>query len=266
MPLLTLLLSAPVACGLGEPPRYEMTGEVVELRSATEVVIAHDDIPGFMDAMTMSFVVSEEELLAGVSPGDQVQGTLVLRNIPKLEALEVVAEAEPPERPPSLAPGEAVPVGKLFPTTPVVLAEGLPTRIGQGQEGPVAVTFIYTRCPLPEYCPLVVARMQALQEVLPAGARILAVTLDPEHDTRAVLRAFASEHGAKPGRWDFGRVPPEVLFGFAEKAGLKTHGKGLGITHDLLLLVLDGEGRLVARYRDMKWDLDEVVSLLGGGS
>ena len=140
-------------------------------------------------------------------------------------------------------------MGTLFPRTPVVLAEGSPVTIGVGQRGRWAVTFVYTRCPMPEYCPLVVSRFQALQPMLPEGARLLAITIDPEHDSKSVLRTFAAEAGAEPGRWDFGRVPGEVLFGLAEKAGLPVHGEGMGISHDLVLLILDGDGgRLVARY------------------
>lgn len=249
-------------CG-AQPPRYDVTGEVVEVRSATEVVVAHDDIEGFMDAMTMPFTVSDPELLEGVDPGDRVAGTLVVaRSGTVLQDLRVTEEAPPVEEPPDLEPGEAVPEGAIFPSTPVVLAEGSPVTIGQGQQGRWAVTFIYTRCPIPEYCPLVVSRFQALQEVLPEGARLLAVTLDPDHDSRGVLRDFGEQSGAEPGKWDLGRVPKEVLFGLAEKAGLKVHGRGLGITHDLVMLVLDEEGRLVKRYTDMKWDLAEVSKLL----
>jgi protein SCO1 len=244
-------------------PRFELTGSVVEVRPPTEVVIAHDDIPGFMAAMTMPFTVAEPGLLTGLDPGDKVAGTLVVGDSATvLERLVVTAEAPVPEAPPELAPGEAVPVGAIFPTTDVILAEGSPVTIGQGQEGRWAVTFIYTRCPIPEYCPLVVSRFQSLQEVLPAGARLLAITMDPEYDSRSVLKEFGAKNAAVPGKWDFGKVPDEVLFGLAEKAGLKVAGKGQGIVHDLVLLILDEDGRLVKRYGDMAWDRDEVVKAL----
>jgi protein SCO1 len=247
-------------CGGGDQA-FEVAGEVIEIRAPDRVVVAHDDIPGFMDAMTMPFRVDDPAVLAGLDPGDRIAGRLVVRSEGTvLRDLKVTAEA--PETPPELAPGEAVPEGKLFPSTPVRLAVGSPVTIGQGQEGRWAVTFIYTRCPIPEYCPLVVTRFQALQRALPEGARLLAITMDPEHDTRSVLRAFGEEAGAVPGRWDLGVVPDEVLFGLAEKAGLKVTGKGLGIVHDLVLLVLDEEGRLVKRYGDMSWDQAEVVALL----
>ena len=111
---------------------------------------------------------------------------------------------------------------------------------------------------------MVVARFVALQEQLPPGARLLAVTMDPDFDTRSVLSDFADQAGARPGRWDFGRVPKEVLIGVAEKSGLAVTGRGTAITHDLVMVILDAEGRVVKRYRDFDWDMTEVVGLLGG--
>lgn len=239
---------------------YPLTGTVVEVRSPTEIVVAHDEIPGFMDAMTMPFTVRNAQ---GLDPGDVVAGTLHVGDETILDGIVVTKEAI--EAPPDLAPGEAVPEGAIFPETPVILAVGSPLTIGRGQGFPLALTFVYTRCPIPEYCPLTVARFQALQAVLPEGARLLAITLDPSYDSRGVLREYAEEHGAVPGKWDFGRVPDEVLVGVAERAGLATAGKGLGITHDLVMVVLDADGRVVKRYRDMAWDQAEVVELLTPG-
>ena len=252
-----------IACA-SPPPTYPVIGTVVEVRGPTEVVIAHDEIPGFMPAMTMPFTVAAPALLAGVDRGDAIAGTLVI-DAPgaRLTALTVTAE-HAPEAPPDLAPGEAVPVGAIFPETPVMLAAGGSMLLGQGQEGRVALTFVYTRCPIPEYCPLTVARFQDLQAHLPARARLLAVTIDPDFDSRRVLSDFAASVGAVPGRWDFGRVPDEVLVGVAEKAGLRADGKGAGITHDLVVVVLDEDGRVIARFDDMQWSRDRMVALLTG--
>lgn len=248
------------ACA-SEPRAYAVRGTVVEVRPPDHVVVAHEAIPGFMDAMTMPFAVADPSLLAGLVPGDTVAADLVVHGRrSELRAISVIGRAE---RPPDLGPGEAVPVGALFPSTEVQLAEGASVTLGVGQQGTWAVTFFYTTCPLPEFCPALMRRLAALQPALPADARILAITLDPDNDTRGVLRAFAAEHGAVPGKWDFGRVPHEVLIGLAEKAGLRTAGGGkLGIVHDIVLLVLDREGRLVARYSDATWDQAELVGVL----
>jgi len=250
------------------PVRHVVTGEVVELRGDDVVVIVHDAIPGFMDAMTMPFTVDDPLLLLGVDVGEGVRGTLMVGDGPTRLVGLTVTEALPAAptllRPPKERLG--APVGEVFPRTEVPLASGGMMVLGDGHDagGPVAVTFIYTRCPIPEFCPLVTARFQALQEQLPPGARLLAVTIDPDFDSLAVLNAYGDKAHAEPGKWDFGRVPKEVLVGLAEKAGLGVHGKGTGITHDLVLLLLDADGRLVKRYSDFEWEMAEVVGLLGG--
>lgn len=262
MPFCTFLLSMLLSCGSPAPQTYVVSGEVLEVRNDGTVVIAHDDIEGFMAAMTMPFPVADASMLRGIRPGDKVRGQLVLDGGTRLTKLSVTSAAAR-VAPPKLAPGQAVPVGAHFPTTPIRLAQGGPLRIGIGQVGAVVLTFLYTRCPIPEYCPAITARMAALQPQLPPDTRIVAVTLDPEHDTRRVLADYGATHGAVPGRWDFGLVPTEVLVGLAEKAGLKSHGKGLGISHDILVLVLDQDGLVVARYRDLDWSLDDLLASLG---
>ncbi len=259
---------APEAPEPSGPTRHVVTGEVLELRGDDVVVIVHDAIPGFMDAMTMPFLVDDPLLLLGVDVGEGVRGTLVVGDGPTRLVGLTVTDALP-SAPTLLRPPKErleAPVGAVFPRTEVPLASGGKMVLGEGQDagGPVAVTFIYTRCPIPEFCPLVTARFQALQEQLPPGARLLAVTIDPDFDSLAVLKAYGEKAHAEPGTWDFGRVPKEVLVGFAEKAGLGVHGKGTGITHDLVLLLLDADGRLVKRYSDFEWEMAEVVGLLGG--
>jgi len=265
--MFALLLA--LSCGSPEIA-YPVTGTVVEVRGDNVVVIDHDPISGFMEAMVMPFNVDDPSLLEGVDPGDQVRGTFVVGERSYLSTLAVTAEAPspaptqgaghapPPER------GKKVPVGEMFPTTPIMLASGRPLTIGEqtDADGPVGLTFIYTRCPVPEYCPTVVARFQALQEQLPEGARLLTVTMDPDYDTRSVLKKFAADSGAEAGKWDFGRLPKEVLVGVAEKAGLTVHGRGLDIAHDLVLVILDREGRVKARYHHFQWDMAEVVGHL----
>ena len=257
----------PVAVASEAPQRHRITGTVVELRADDVVVIDHDPIPGVMDAMIMPFTVSDPLLLLGVDVGEKVRGTLVIgggaTRLVGLTVTEALPQAPTYLRPPQER--TEVRIGQSFSRSELLLASGETLVLGEGQatEGGVGLTFIYTRCPLPEFCPLVTARFQALQEQLPAGARLVAVTIDPDHDSLEVLRAYGEKAQARPGRWDFARVPNEVLVGLAQQAGLGVHGKGTAITHDLVFLILSKEGRLVTRYRDFEWPMDEVVRLLG---
>lgn len=247
---------------------HPIEGTVIELRGADVVVIDHAPIDGFMDAMMMPFTVADPGLLDGVDPGEEVAGTYVVGPersfLSELRVTKALAPEPPSHHTPPPRRVEPVPVGETFPSTPVKLAHGGTLTLGEGQDsgGPVALTFIYTRCPVPEYCPKIVGRFQALQEQLPEGARLLAITMDPDYDNAGVLRAFGKEAAAVPGSWDFGWLPKEVLVGVAETSGLAVHGRGLGISHDLVLVVLDSEGRVKARYDHFDWPLQELVDLL----
>ncbi|MEN0067707.1 MAG: copper-binding protein [Myxococcota bacterium] len=253
-----------VACGGSGPDSYAVTGTVIEVRDDS-LIVAHDDIPGFMDAMTMPFPLANPQDRQRVSEGDTIRGTLLVGRRTVLTDLVVTARSQAPKQAtPRPNAAQAIKVGELFPATPIALADGSTLTLGPDQAGPVALTFLYTRCPLPEYCPLVTQRLLSLQGSLPTGARLVAVTLDPTYDSLAVLKAYGVERGAETGRLDFGRVPGEMLVSLAERAGLTTHGKGLAITHDLMLLIIDADGRVIARYGDMAWDRAEVLGHLGG--
>lgn len=140
--LLTAMLA--LSCG-SSPMQYPVTGTVVEVRGNDVVVIDHDPIPGFMDAMIMPFHIDDPALLAGVDPGDLVRGTFVVGERSYLSSLQVTQEAPSPEQPaghaaPPPERGKVVPVGQMFPTTPIMLASGRPLTIGEHTDagGPVA--------------------------------------------------------------------------------------------------------------------------------
>lgn len=260
---MTGLILLGLACGEA-PDRYDVTGTVVEVRDDT-LLVAHDDIPGFMDAMTMPLLLANPADTERVGEGDTIRGTLVVGQRTVLTDLVVTERSNAPAvATPRPGAERRVPIGESFPGTPVQLAGGGTLTLGPAQTGPVAVTFLYTRCPLPEFCPLVMRRILSLQADLPEGARVLAVTLDPEYDSPQVLASYGAAQGATPGRIDLGRVPKENLPVLAERAGLSVHGKGLEISHDLLLMIVDRDGTVKARYRDMDWDRAEVLGHLGG--
>jgi len=257
-----LVLLGLVACGGSAPERYTLTGTVVEVRDDS-LLVAHDDIDGFMTAMTMPLSLANPTDARRVREGDTIEGTLLVGRRTVLTDVVVSARSAAPERAARRPRAERqIAVGATFPATHIPLAGGRALTLGEDQAGPVALTFIYTRCPLPEYCPLVMRRVLGLQAALPAGARSLLVTLDPDYDTLEVLAAFGKAHGAIPGRTELGRLPKENLVGLAERAGLTAHGAGLQISHDLVLVVIDADGRVAARYRDMAWDQGEVLAHL----
>ena len=132
------------------------------------------------------------------------------------------------------------------------------------------VSFIYTRCPLPEYCPTIEARLGAVQQAIKAdralaGARVLAVTLDPEHDTPPVLAAHARERHADPSVWRFASGTARAIDAFGRQFGLavtRTSSEPSGIEHNLRTVILDSDLRIVAMLTGSDWPASDAVAAL----
>jgi len=252
-----LALLGVLACGNNDA--YIVEGVVVEVRPA-EVVIAHEKIEGLgMDAMTMPFDVHDPAVLAGVAAGDRVYARLIIDQSGSwLERVRVtghgVAPAVVRDTGAPLRAGEALEAWDL------PLSTGGSLRIGEGQVGPVVLTFAYKTCPIPEFCPATMAKFQALQARLGAAATLVVVTLDPAGDTPEALQAWATEVGAGPA-WKFARLEPDALGHLALRGGLPwVPERGpAGIEHGIRVLVIGADGRLVERYDDLKFDVERVA-------
>ncbi|MEQ1571696.1 MAG: SCO family protein [Myxococcota bacterium] len=244
---------------------YIVKGVVVEVHAPDEVVLDHEDIPGLMGAMVMPFEVADPSLLSGLSPGDRVTARYVVKQEGSaLVELRVTGHGPSPVTNTGPAP---IRPGEVFPATELAGIDGSTLTLGPAQTERIALTFVYTRCPRPEFCPAMITRLQALQRELGAaeGARIVAVTLDPAFDTSEVLSAYARAAGAGPG-WTFARVEPEPLAELALRAGLPVLQQPEEIAHGLRLLVIDRGGRLLERYDDARFPLDRVVEQLTTGA
>jgi protein SCO1/2 len=253
------------ACGSTDPS-YIVEGTVVEVTTPTELMVDHEAIDGFMPAMMMPFRLSDAELSKDLEPGDRIVGRLVIRKGqggPVLEKIRVTGKGPPPKMA-DTGVGPLKP-GQLLPKLAVPVTGGETWTIGEGQAKPTAVAFLYTTCPMPEYCPMVVNRLQGLQAEVGDAAQLVSVTIDPDTDTMPVLDAFAETVGAKPGIWRFGRLSKEELSTLTTRASLQQMQKDGQIEHSVRLLVLDAEGRLIERYDDNRWPLERVVQQLKTG-
>lgn len=268
LPLLSLL----TACW--GTNAHILEGEVVALRDDGKVVIAHEDVPGLMPAMTMPFTVKDPALLHGIEPGDQVYARLIADDDHGwyLAELREHSKPRPHAKAPEIGTGATLPPpvrpGQVLPTTTVPLSDGSSFTVGEGQSGPVVLTFLYTTCPQPEFCPAIATRMQGLQAALtPGEATLLAVSIDPDGDTPEVLKAYAESVGADPAVWRFGRLEKPELKKLAARAALTidTVTGGTDILHSIRILVLDAEGRLVERYDDARFPADRVLEQLRTG-
>src|SRR5438093_3259711 len=223
-----------IGCGSrSNERRYTLQGQVIAVApSREEATIKHEDIKGFMAAMTMSYKVKEPKLLDGIAPGDLISATLVVvSNDAYLVELKKVGQA-PLEQPPAADPSfsassgfELLKPGEAVPDTAFVDQDGRKRRFASFKGSMVALTFIYTRCPLPTYCPMMDRNFAAIQKKLkgdPALARrvhLVTVSFDPLTDTPPVLKKHAKEVDADLRTWTFLTGDRDDIDRFAARFG-----------------------------------------------
>jgi protein SCO1/2 len=207
-----------------------------------------------------------------VEAGDQIQAALVVTDDGFWLDAPVITKGQPDGLatvPPAGAtepqPGAQVPDVKL------VNQDGRAVNTRQFKGRALVVTFIYTRCPLPNYCPLMsanFARLNAALESDPEARRrthLLSVTLDPEYDRPEVLRSYGAAYaGGKFDNWDFATGDPGEVRRFAEFFGLMYKPDGGQVIHSLRTAIVTPDGRLYKIYRGNEWKPDEILSDLKG--
>lgn len=272
--LLSALCLAACSSGgrAGGGRRFELKGKVLSVdRAKGEAAIEHEEIKGFMSAMTMDFPVRDAEALKVMEAGDGVQATLVFADdgaywlentvLSKSSPAAPAASSQPQAGAREPKPGDEIPAVKL------VNQDGRPldTRGLKGRA--VVVNFIYTRCPLPDQCPLLSANFAQLNAALASDAelrkraRLLSVTLDPEYDRPEVLKSYGAAYaGGKFDGWDFATGDPAEVRRFAEFFGLIYKAEGGQITHSLRTAVVTPEGKLLKVYRGNEWKPEEVLN------
>jgi protein SCO1 len=252
-----------------ETRRLAVTGIVVTPLEGRQVRVAHDDIPGYMPAMTMAFTLGEGESSA-LEPGDRVRFTL--RVGPDGSVAEAVTVTG---RTTTAGPGAvaAAPVARLkrgdaLPSLALVDQDGRPFTGDDLRGHATIVTFIFTRCPLPEFCPVVTSRFKELQAALgrepslPSDTRLLSITLDPEFDTPAVLQAYARAIGADSRRWRFVSGDPAEVLRVARAFSVHVERNGVLLDHTLATALIDPSGRVAEIWRGNGWKASEVLAAL----
>lgn len=249
--------------------RVQGTGLILEVdRGAATVTISHDRIPGFMDAMAMPFQARDARLVERVRRGDRVRFRLsVSKRGTELDALEVVSAAPvDPSRWQSPVVSRLVGEGEPMPDFELVDHDGRPCTLGRYRGRVVALNFIYTRCPLEDYCPRTVRNFAALQERFAARLGrdlvLLSVTLDPEHDTPEVLGRYGRRSGATSEAWRFLTGPRATIVRAAGLFGIEFWAEEGAITHNLETAVIGRDGRLAARVEGKGYTAVQLGDLI----
>jgi protein SCO1/2 len=271
-PIAAIAMAALTAACAKPAREYELRGVVVSVDHARQqITIKHEDIPRFMPGMTMPFKVRDAALLTGRVPGDVVRATLIVEESDAhLRAIERTGTAAIPESS-STPPAEPLAAGAPVPDAAFIDQDGHTRHLADWRGHVLAVTFIYTRCPIPNFCPLMDRHFQRAQQLvkevpaLRGRVRLLSVTFDPGHDTPAVLAARARQLEADPSVWtfltgDLGEIDRfAALFGVSV---IRDDTPAHEILHNLRTVIIDASGRVSGVLGGNEWTPSELVDEL----
>jgi len=254
---------------------YKLRGKVVSTNAGTgEVTLDHEAIPGFMDAMTMPYKLKDASILSELHPGDVITADLLVSQNADadvlLDHIVVVAQGKPDYKPAVIyhvpAPGDTVQDFALR------NQDGRLIHLDQFRGKELLITFIYTRCPLPDFCPRVTHHFAAIEKQLAADpalnarTHLLSVSFDPEHDTPERLRAYGAQYIGSDAKgafahWDFAVPQKPVLLEMAKYFDLgMTAGPDESITHTLSTTLIGRDGKVVRFYPGNEWTPEEVMA------
>ena len=259
-----------VSSGCSRDRRYPVVGQVIAVNAARqEITVKHEDIRGFMPGMTMAFRVKDPAQVAASRPGDLITATLVVEETSGyLEGVTKTGEAPLPEGA-SNRPGPILEPGAEVPDAEFIDQDGRTRRLRDWRGKVTAVTFVYTRCPLPDFCPLMDRHFAAVQELLKADERLasrvslLSVSFDPDYDTPKVLKEQADRVDADPEIWSYLTGSRETIDRFAAAFGvaiMREDGKMTEIVHNLRTAMIDAEGRLVKILNGNDWKPEQLLA------
>ncbi|MGB7264111.1 MAG: SCO family protein [Terracidiphilus sp.] len=254
---------------------YKLRGKIVSTDVAHGIVMVdHEAIPGFMEAMTMPYQLKDPGIASDLHPGDTITADVLVSKGSEqtvvLDHIVVIAQAKPDYKPAVFyhvpAPGDAVPDFTLR------NQDGRAIHLDQFRGKALLLTFIYTRCPLPNFCPLVTHNFAVINKQLSADpavyakTHLLSVTFDPDHDTPARLRAYGAEYIGSDAKnafahWDFGAPTKPELLKMAKyfDVGI-SQGPDNTITHTLSTTLIGPQGKVAQFYPGNEWTPDQVIA------
>jgi protein SCO1/2 len=247
---------------------YLVTGVVEKIAPDRYTATIHNqDIPGYMDEMTMDFPVQNTNELNGISPGDKIAFTLVVeKNDDWIENVRRTGHTADVMTNALVAMASELGPGDLLPDGVLTAEDGREIHFKDFRGQALAFTFFYTRCPLPNYCPLMNRNFAAARDLIsstagaPTNWEFLSISFDPEEDTPEVLTTFGGfyRHG-NPSHWLFVSAPKNTLATLAPALDLMVRPQGNTISHNLRTIVLDPQGRIYQQFDGNQWAPEELA-------
>ena len=271
--ILALVLIASTACRRHSPAnekRFDLKGKVVAVEVDKHLVtVAHEEIKDFMPAMTMPFMLPDESALQFLAIGDEISATLVVDGAQSwLENVAITRQSSDSSGTTGVTEAQE---GDEVPDYRLTNQDNKEISLHNFRGKALLLTFIYTRCPLPEYCNLMSTNFAEVDRALQkdpnaySKTHLLSITIDPEYDTPKVLRSYGSAHTERYEsetfeHWDFATGTKDQIKGVAQYFGLRYFQDNDQIVHGLRTVIIGPDGQIVKVYRDNQWKPDEVAA------
>lgn len=269
--------------GKPAPQAYPVRGVVVSIDPASgELTLKHEAIPGLMEAMTMSYRLEDTSALSELHPGDVITATILAdhddagpTNL-RLKDIVIIAQARPDYKP--AAQYHVPTAGDIVPNFALLNQSDRKIDLKQFRGKVVVMTFIYTRCPLSDYCPRMSHNFAAIDKALEANpalysqTHLLSVSFDPTYDTPKVLKSYGEAYTGRYVKetfqhWEFA-APAVVELPKLEQyfdVGV-TPGQNGTLQHSLSTVVIGKDGKVVAFWPTNDWKVEDVLAKVQAAS
>ncbi len=259
---------------------FRVKGIVVGVKPAEKTVeIKHEEIPGYMPAMTMPFEVKDTNELVGFGPGDSVTFRMTVTQtegwIDQIQKVGVNSSNQPPANGQFRLAKDVAPldVGDALPDYHFTNQFNQLISTSQFKGQALAINFLFTRCPFPTFCPLTANNFAETEHKLlsmpkgPTNWHLLTISFDPEFDTPAILKAYGERYKYDPGHWSLATGALIDITAIAEQFGQTFwHDETGGISHNLRTVIVDASGRVQKIITGNKWNSDELVDEIVKGT
>jgi protein SCO1 len=279
--LALFILGLTVSACTEKPPRassgaqrYEIKGKVVSANKTDhKVTIEHEEIGGYMEAMTMPFTLLDDWVYDELTPGARIQATLVVDTGRTWLENPIVTKIADPSLARSEETGVEPAVGAQTPDFTLVNQDGKKISLKQYRGRTLLLTFIYTRCPLPDYCPLMSQNFAAIGKELEKNAalkdktHLLSISVDPDYDKPRVLREYGARYVGSNNadafkQWEFAAGSNDEIKAVAQFFGLNYWPENDQIIHGLRTAILTPDGKVHKIYRGNDWKPEQVLKEL----
>lgn len=267
----------PEAKGATNQQIFQVKGTIKEVMPGRKKVkIEHEEIPDYMAAMTMTFDVKDAKELAGLQPGDSVSFRMIVTEndgwidqIKKSSGARTIVSAAP-DNFRRVREVEPLKVGDLMPDYRFTNELGQTISLSELRGKAVALTFIFTRCPFPTFCPRMSSNLAEAHQKLKAMANsptnwhLLSITIDPQFDTPAILKSYAQRYKYDPKHWSYVTGELIDITAIGEQFGLAFYrpdpSQPAGLSHNLRTVVIDAQGRVQKVFTENEWKPDDLVT------